>query len=123
MQTSKEEDVEPSYYQNFEDAYDQSSWFLDDVYMHKRIHSSSGYLTRLSLKANDLLNDMLQNCVCKNVIFSVQKNGRCASRADIPAELDKGPFSDSGWILHFRTDHRHLFLSMWLVRVSRPGQS
>ena len=41
----KEEEVELSDYQNYQDAYDQIGRFLDDVYMHKRIHSSLGYLT------------------------------------------------------------------------------
>ncbi len=45
MRTIKEEEVELSDYQNYHDAYDQIGRFLDDVYMHKRIHSSLGYLT------------------------------------------------------------------------------
>lgn len=45
MRTIKEEEVELSDYQNYQDAYDQIGRFLDDVYMHKRIHSSLGYLT------------------------------------------------------------------------------
>ena len=32
-------------YRNYTDAYDQLGRFLDDVYMHKRIHSGLGYLT------------------------------------------------------------------------------
>ena len=32
-------------YLDFADAYHQIGRFLEDVYMHKRIHSSLGYLT------------------------------------------------------------------------------
>jgi transposase InsO family protein len=45
IRTIKEEEVELSDYQNYQDACDQIGRFLDDVYMHKRIHSSLGYLT------------------------------------------------------------------------------
>jgi hypothetical protein len=31
--------------QDYTDAHQQLGWFLDDVYRHKRIHSSLGYLT------------------------------------------------------------------------------
>lgn len=45
IRTIKEEAVELSEYRDFHDAYRQIGRFLDDVYMHKRIHSSLGYLT------------------------------------------------------------------------------
>ncbi len=45
IRTIKEEEVDLSDYQDYNDAYDQIGRFLDDVYMHKRIHSSLGYLT------------------------------------------------------------------------------
>ena len=45
IRTIKEEEVELSDYQNYHEAYDQIGRFLDSVYMHKRIHSSLGYLT------------------------------------------------------------------------------
>lgn len=45
IRTIKEEEVELSDYQDYKDAYDQIGRFLDEVYMHKRIHSSLGYLT------------------------------------------------------------------------------
>ena len=32
-------------YEDYGDAYRQIGRFLDEVYMHKRIHSSLGYLT------------------------------------------------------------------------------
>ena len=42
---SKEEEVDLSEYLDYNDAYRQLGHFLDDVYTHKRIHSSLGYLT------------------------------------------------------------------------------
>jgi len=45
MRTIREEAIDLSEYQNYHDAYRQLGRFLDEVYMHKRIHSSLGYLT------------------------------------------------------------------------------
>lgn len=45
MRTIKEEEVELSEYCDYQDAYRQLGRFLDQVYMHKRIHSALGYLT------------------------------------------------------------------------------
>ena len=45
IRTIKEEAVNLSEYRDYADAYRQIGRFLDDVYMHKRIHSSLGYLT------------------------------------------------------------------------------
>jgi hypothetical protein len=45
MRTIKEEEVDLSDYQDYADAMRQIGRFLDEVYMHKRIHSSLGYLT------------------------------------------------------------------------------
>lgn len=45
MRTIKEEEVELADYENFADANAQIGRFLDEVYMHKRIHSSLGYFT------------------------------------------------------------------------------
>ena len=45
IRTIKEEEVDLSDYLDFADAYHQMGRFLEDVYMHKRIHSSLGYLT------------------------------------------------------------------------------
>jgi len=45
MRTIKEEEVDLSDYEDYHDAYAQLGRFLDEVYMHKRIHSSLGYLT------------------------------------------------------------------------------
>ena len=45
MRTIKEEEVELSDYQDYADAMRQIGCFLNEVYLHKRIHSSLGYLT------------------------------------------------------------------------------
>ena len=45
MRTIKEEEVDLSEYTTYADAMNQLGRFLDEVYMHKRIHSSLGYLT------------------------------------------------------------------------------
>lgn len=45
IRTIKEQEVYLSDYRDYHDAYQQMGRFLDDVYMHKRIHSSLGYLT------------------------------------------------------------------------------
>ena len=45
MRTIKEEEVTLSEYEDFADAYRRIGEFGDEVYTHKRIHSSLGYLT------------------------------------------------------------------------------
>ncbi len=45
MRTIKEEEVDLSKYRNFTEATEHVGHFLEQVYMHKRIHSSLGYLT------------------------------------------------------------------------------
>jgi len=45
MRTIKEEEVDLSEYEDFAGAMSGLGRFLDDVYNHKRIHSSLGYLT------------------------------------------------------------------------------
>ena len=45
VRTIKEDEVDLSEYVDYTDAIQQLGRFLDDVYMHKRIHSSLGYLT------------------------------------------------------------------------------
>jgi len=51
MRTIKEEQVDLSEYQDYADACHQLGRFLDDVYMHKRVHSSLGYLTPAEFEA------------------------------------------------------------------------
>ena len=45
IRTIKEEEVDLSDYESYTEALGQLGRFLDEVYMHKRIHSASGYLT------------------------------------------------------------------------------
>lgn len=45
LRTIKEEEVDLSDYRDYAEAYRQIGRFLEDVYMHKRIHSALGYLT------------------------------------------------------------------------------
>jgi transposase InsO family protein len=51
IRTLKEEEVYLNEYWDFDDAYEHISHFLDDVYMHKRVHSSLGYLTPVEFEA------------------------------------------------------------------------
>jgi putative transposase len=50
IRTIKEEAVDLSDYRDYPEAYQQIGRFLDDVYMHKRIHSSLGYLTPIEFE-------------------------------------------------------------------------
>lgn len=45
MRTLKEEEVDLSDYRDYHDAYQQLERFIEDVYLHKRVHSALGYLT------------------------------------------------------------------------------
>lgn len=51
IRTIKEEAVELSEYRDYHDAYQQIGRFLDEVYMHKRIHSALGYLTPIEFES------------------------------------------------------------------------
>jgi transposase InsO family protein len=51
IRTIKEEEVDLSEYIYYNDAYWQLGRFLDQVYIHKRIHSSQGYLTPAEFEA------------------------------------------------------------------------
>ena len=50
MRTLKEEEVALSDYRDFNDALNQIARFIDDVYLHKRIHSALGYLTPIEFE-------------------------------------------------------------------------
>jgi putative transposase len=51
MRTIKEEEVDLSDYENYHEAQLQLGQFLGEVYQHKRIHLSLGYLTPAEFKA------------------------------------------------------------------------
>jgi len=51
IRTIKEEEIELSEYEDFEDAHVQIGHFIEQVYMHKRIHSALGYLTPAEFEA------------------------------------------------------------------------
>lgn len=51
IRTLREEQINLSEYQDHPDAYRQIGRFLDEVYMHKRIHSSLGYLTPVEFES------------------------------------------------------------------------
>lgn len=55
IRTIKEEEVYLADYRDYHDAYQQIERFLEEVYMHKRIHSSLGYLTPAEFEAQWLM--------------------------------------------------------------------
>lgn len=63
MRTIKEEEVDLSHYLSYADAYSQLGHFLDEVYMHKRIHSALGYLTPVEFEAQWLSPQSLPDTV------------------------------------------------------------
>jgi transposase InsO family protein len=63
IRTIKEEEVDLSEYEDYRDALQQLGRFLDDVYMHKRIHSSLGYLTPVEFESQWLAQQAAANVV------------------------------------------------------------
>ena len=63
IRTIKEEEVDLSEYEDYHDANQQVGRFLDDVYMHKRIHSSLGYLTPAEFESHRLAQQAAANVV------------------------------------------------------------
>jgi len=54
IRTSKEEEVDLSEYHDYADAYHHIGQFLNEVYLHKRIHSLLGYLTPVEFEGQRL---------------------------------------------------------------------
>ncbi len=54
-----EEEAELSEYRDYHDVYHHIGRFLGDVYIHKRIHSSLGYLTPLEFESQPLIQDQM----------------------------------------------------------------
>lgn len=73
MRTIKEEEVDLSEYADYHDALRQIGRFLDEVYMHKRIHSSLGYLTPAEFEQQwRSQQDSSSSVITKNRLKSVQ---------------------------------------------------
>jgi len=73
MRTIKEEEVDLSEYADYHDALRQIGRFLDEVYMHKRIHSSLGYLTPVEFECQwRSQQDSSSGVITKNRLKSVQ---------------------------------------------------
>ena len=58
LRTIKEEEVNLSEYQDFQECFQNMDRFLNDVYMNKRIHSSLGYLTPVEFEYNWIRQNM-----------------------------------------------------------------
>jgi len=52
MRTLKEEEVSLHEYRDYDDARSHIARFLDDVYMHKRLHSALGYVPPVEFEAS-----------------------------------------------------------------------
>lgn len=63
MRTIKEEEVYLSDYIDYHDALSQLGRFLDEVYMHKRIHSALGYLTPAEFESQWLSQQLVHETI------------------------------------------------------------
>jgi transposase InsO family protein len=63
MRTIKEEEVYLSEYVDYHDALSQLGRFLDEVYMHKRIHSALGYLTPAEFESHWLDQQLVHDTI------------------------------------------------------------
>jgi transposase InsO family protein len=63
IRTIKEEEVYLSEYVDYHDALSQLGRFLDDVYMHKRIHSALGYLTPAEFESQWLSQQLVHESI------------------------------------------------------------
>ena len=63
MRTIKEEEVYLSEYVDYHDALSQLGRFLDEVYMHKRIHSALGYLTPAEFESQWLSQQLVHESI------------------------------------------------------------
>lgn len=59
MRTLKEEEVYLHEYRDYDEARCHIARFLDDVYMHKRLHSALGYLPPAEFEASYYRNQVL----------------------------------------------------------------
>ena len=66
MRTIKEEEVDLSDYDDYHDAYQQIGRFLEEVYMHKRVHSRLGYQTPAEFESQW----HLASAATKEVVFA-----------------------------------------------------
>lgn len=63
IRTIKEEEVYLSEYVDYHDALSQLGRFLNDVYMHKRIHSALGYLTPAEFESHWLCQQLAHETI------------------------------------------------------------
>lgn len=93
IRTIKEEEIDLSEYLDYHDAYRQIGRFLDDVYMHKRIHSALGYLTPAEFEEQWRQE---QGLAYEQAVDSVDNAARCPHCPQLYDDGDTG-FTGTGW--------------------------